>query len=212
MKKKQEGRTAAELLAELNADPAFVARQREKENALRCKEIEWRRAEAPIVTDLRQVGEEVESVWDLVNTTRPYPRAIPILLKHLGRPYPDRVREGIARALAVPGAKVGLGTLLELFSRDPDQTALGSKQTIGRAIAAASDDEVLDDLIALVRDKKHGANRIALLDPLVRSSDPRAHSVLLELREDPELSHEVRVALRHSKRRQRVLRDPTPSR
>ena len=194
--KNQKGTSAAEIIAELNSDPAFTARQRKKEEAMQRKAAEWRKAEAPLVAELKQAGEVVESGWDLVNTTRSYPKAVPVLLKHLQLSYPDRVREGIARALAVSEAKVGWRTLVRLFVEDKDETGLGAKQAIGRALGAAADDDVLDDIILLLRDKRHGANRIALLDALVRSSSTRACSLLIELQDDPELSHEARKALK----------------
>jgi hypothetical protein len=95
---KRKGKTAAELMAELKADPEFVARQREQEQTRLRKEAEFQKAEAPLVNALKEVGVSVESVWDLVNTAAPYPKAVPSLLEHLQRPYPERVREGIARA------------------------------------------------------------------------------------------------------------------
>ncbi|WP_241975559.1 MULTISPECIES: hypothetical protein [unclassified Cryobacterium] len=58
--------------------------------------------------DLRSAGVEVNSVWDLVNTADPYPKALPILLDHLQRGgYPDRIMESLGRALGVgPAASV----------------------------------------------------------------------------------------------------------
>jgi len=197
------GKTAGELLAELDADPAVVARRSEQNEARTRRVVKWRKAEAPLVAELRKVGEEVETVWDLVNTSRPYPRAIPVLIKHLQIDYPDRVREGIARALAVRDAKVAWDVLLELFKKDDDRAALGSKAAIGLALSAAANDEVLDDIIGLIRDRAHGANRIALLEPLCRSAQPRASEVLEELRNDPDLSFEVKRALRLKHRRTR---------
>src|SRR5581483_10867065 len=61
-----------------------------------------REAEQPIVADLNRAGVSVSSVWDLVNTSDPYPAALPVLLSHLERGgYPDRVMESLGRALAV---------------------------------------------------------------------------------------------------------------
>src|SRR5215471_16384354 len=127
----KNGKTAGELIAELEANPEFVARQREKEEALAEKVREWRRAEQPLIAELKKVGEQVETVWDLVNTSRPYPKAIPVLLEHLQRPYPDRVREGIARALSVRGARIGWEILRDQFISAIDQKAVGSKAAIG---------------------------------------------------------------------------------
>ncbi|MFZ2502019.1 MAG: hypothetical protein WAW88_05070 [Nocardioides sp.] len=54
------------------------------------------------MTDLRSAAVQVDSVWDLVNTSEPYPAALPVLMEHLERGgYPARVMEGLGRSLAV---------------------------------------------------------------------------------------------------------------
>jgi len=88
-------------MAELERDPEFVARRAEQERRRRQIADALREIEAPLVDALRRVGEDVTSVYDLVNTTRRYPHAIDVLFEHLQRPYPDPILEGIARALAV---------------------------------------------------------------------------------------------------------------
>lgn len=83
--------TAEELMAELERDPAYAEGAAAREREQRRRVSEWRRAEAPLVKELRAAGFEVNSAWDLVNTAQPYPDALPILVAHLARPYPDRV-------------------------------------------------------------------------------------------------------------------------
>ena len=109
-----------------------------REDELRRREAAWREAEAPLVAELRAAGLSVDSAWDLVNTTAPYPAVLPILLEHLGRPYPDRVREGIARALAVPESSFGADTLLDLYRREPAETDAKQGLAVASATAAAS--------------------------------------------------------------------------
>ena len=112
------------------------------------------------------------------------------------------MREGIARALAVPEARAGWTTLLEQFRADDDTTGLGSKFGIGCALAAAADETVMGDVIDLVRERRHGQNRLALVDVLARSSDPRARAALEELSADRDMAAEVSRALtRRSRRR-----------
>src|SRR5260221_251446 len=135
-------KTAAELLAELSANPAFLAQQQARE----CERLELERvlreAERPLVHALSEVGVVVNSVWDLVNTAAPYPQAVPILLDHLQCPYPDAVREGIARALAVPEAVDGWEFLTSMYRSEPVQRI---KHGLAVAIAAAATDGVLED-------------------------------------------------------------------
>lgn len=80
--------TAAALQAKLNADPEFVAKQARAEEERGRRAAEWHQAEIPLVEELRAAGFPVESAWDLVKTAKPYPAALPILLRHLQRPYP----------------------------------------------------------------------------------------------------------------------------
>jgi hypothetical protein len=83
--------TAAELMAKLNADPEFVAkRAREEEERLK-REAEYRRAEAPLVDELRAAGFQVQSAWDLVNTPGLVPRSS---ADPPGAPSPSLSRSG----------------------------------------------------------------------------------------------------------------------
>ena len=194
-KKSSSGpKTAAELMAELQADPEYVAERKQRDDELRRKAAEWRRAEAPLVEELRAAGFEVDSAWDLVNTSTPYLAALPILLEHLGRPYPDRVREGIARALAVRDARFGWGTLVRLYRDEPAGT--DAKDGLAVALAAASDDDVVDELVALAKGSAHGESRVLLLRGLKRLKAPQARASLEELVEDPVLGQEARALLR----------------
>lgn len=199
-KKRATGISAADLMADLNADPEFVAKRACAEHERLERVAEWRRAEAPLVAELRAAGLTVESAWDLVNTASPYPGALRILLDHVRRPYPARVREGIARALAVPAAKFGWSALKRLYSDEQDHEV---KDALAVALAAIADAEVIDEVIALARDGRHGASRLLLLSALERSSDPRARPALMELGTDAELEREVQVILRRLDRKRK---------
>ena len=66
------------------------------------------------------------------------------------------MREGIARALAVPDSKVGWLVLRRLYQDERDARV---KDGLAVALAAAADDEVIRDVIALARDIRHGPSR-----------------------------------------------------
>ncbi len=102
---KRPMRTAAELMAELQNDPEWVAQNAAREAKRVAAEAQFRIEEEPIIADLAVAGFEVGSVWDLVNTNDSYPSAIPVLLKHLRKPYHLRIREGVIRALTTPDAR-----------------------------------------------------------------------------------------------------------
>lgn len=190
---KRKRQTVEEFLAELQGDPAYVKRVRERDERIAREEDELSRAEAPLVKALDAAGIHVTSAWDLVNTRRPHPKAVPILLSHLKRPYPERVREGIARALAVPQAKVGWKQLVDSYLREDESPTPGLevnevKWALHLAIAAAADASVLDELAALAIDRRLGYHRSSFVDALERIGSPRARATLEELRGDPFLA------------------------
>lgn len=112
MTKRRKGPiTAKELIDELESDPEWVAKRdvRQAERARRA--AERARHERKLVCEIREIGYEIDSVWDLVNNTPhpilerkftgPYERAYSILIRHLKLPYVPKIREGIIRALTV---------------------------------------------------------------------------------------------------------------
>lgn len=192
--------SAADLMAKLDADPEFVAKRQREEEERQARVAEWRRAEAPLVEELNGAGFAVNSAWDLVNASEPYPDALPILVKHLQRPYPSRVREGIARALATSQSKFAWEVFTRLYR---EESATDAKDRLAVAIAEAADDGVIEDVISLARDRTQGPSRLLLLRALERSKTPRAKAALIELETDPELEKEIKVILRRLKRRKR---------
>jgi hypothetical protein len=111
-----------------------------------------------------------------------------------------RVREGIARALAVPEAITEWDTLVQLFEGEADTTTEGAKWGLACALSAASNDAVIEDMIRLIGDRRHGKNRIGLIDGLARSADPRALNALKGAAGDSQLESEVNRAIKHAPR------------
>jgi hypothetical protein len=199
--KKRSGTTAAEIIAQLNADPKWVAAQEAEERDRVAHYQEVLRVEAPITKELRRVGVEVESVSDLVNTAEPYPEALPILVRHLTRAYPRDTRESIARALAVPGAVFAWNTVCRLFGTETDEAV---KDGLAVALSGMCDEEHLDELIELAANRKYGPSRILLLGALERSRDPKVKRALMAFGADPDLEFAVqRILKKWAKREQR---------
>jgi hypothetical protein len=199
MTSRKKSKTGAELMAELESNPTFLARRAEREEALRRKREEMRQAQAPLLQALTEVGHEVKSVWDLPST-RHYPEAVPVLLEHLRRPYPDAIRDGIARALAVPEARPEWKVLTELYREEHGRR---TKDGLAVAIAEIATDDVIRDVIDLSKDRKNGTSRLLLLSALEHSTDPRSRRALMELGADPELQKEIQIILRRKKRSRR---------
>jgi hypothetical protein len=188
--------TAAELLAQLEKDPDFVARREEQDRAVKARAEALRLEEAPLVADLRAAGYDVTSVWDLVNSSLSYTDDVPLLLSHLIRPYSSPIRDGIARALGTPGAIEYWASLLDRYKSEED---LRVKDGLAAALAAIADDSVIDSVIVLVRNSANGPSRLLLLRALAKSRAPEAHETLVALRSDPFFEKEAKFLLRTSK-------------
>jgi HEAT repeat protein len=173
----------------------FRAINERRRAAIQRDALEYSRAEAPLVQELNAAGAQVSSVWDLVNTKTRYPQLLPILFAHLSRPYPQRVREGIARALAVREARSLWDGLVTAYLAETDTSTNGMKWALHLAIAAAADRTVLDALILLACDRRHGRSRALFVHALARINDPRAIATLVELASDPDLAGDVQRVL-----------------
>lgn len=195
----------ADFMAML-ADPEFIAARRRDREAHERRVAEERLAEAPLIEELRSAGIDVECAGELANRPGAHPGAVPVLLAHLPRPYPPRLREVIARALAFPGAVREWQRLKQLYRDEREELA---KDGLATAIAAAATDDVIADVIALARDRAQGPSRLLLLHALERSQDPLAHAALTELSTDPDLNKEIPVILKRLERK-RVGREKRP--
>jgi hypothetical protein len=193
-RKPRKATTVGALLRTLEADPEFVGRRKSHDDAIAERASRRRIEEQPILEDLRRVGFEVQSVWDLVNTSTSYTTAIQVLLVHLLRPYSEEVREGIARTLAVRDAAFAWPILVKEYLKavdDAERPHSGSKVGLAVALGAIATAQHLDELIALVTDKNNGNTRIYVLPALRRSKSVKARETISALTMDPYLKTEI---------------------
>jgi hypothetical protein len=198
---KKSNVTAAELLAELEKDVNFVEQRQKRNEEFQRRAEEYSRAEAPVVQDLRAVDSQVSSIWDLVNTKRAYPELVPVLFAHLDGPYPFKVREGILRALAVRESRPYWDELVRRYLAESDTSSNGIKFLLHQVIAAAADASVLDTLVKLAVDRRHGKHRALFVDALARINTPLAKAALTELANDPDLFWEIKRVLKKSRKK-----------
>ena len=81
--------SATEFMAELAQDEEYQRKKAAFDADLQERAAVWTAAERPIVADLQAAGIEVDSPWDLVHRSVPYPEALPVLLAHLQRAVLD---------------------------------------------------------------------------------------------------------------------------
>lgn len=164
---------------------------------------ELKAVEAPVST----------SVWDLVNTKLKYPKAVPILIKHLAIPYPERIKEGIIRALSVKEAKGKAGhALIEEYYKIPRENS-SLRWVIGNAMISVINRDIIQDVIAIVRNKENGSSRSRFVFALGKM---REEQTIIDLLDDDEMARyaiEVLGILKSAKAKEKIqqlLYHPNP--
>jgi hypothetical protein len=143
-----------------------------------------------VVMALIEAGIGVTTVYDLVNTRRPYPEAIGTLLRLLPDICDDIVKEGVVRALTVKEARgrAGRPLLTEFTDIPPDapQNRQQLKATIGNALIVVATRDLLEDLLPVAADATHGWPRQPLLELLGTKAmrDARSEAILLAALDD----------------------------
>ena len=157
-----------------------------------------RRAEAPILAELAQLGFQLEWVSDLYRKLRSdifdtgnkilqveqvsdlyrkpidYRAAIPTLIKWLPLVDDRAVKMELVDALSIKWAKPAAARpLIEEFREAPSED-INFKWAIANALSVVADVSVFDDIVELVRDKRHGRAREMLAVALANMKDPRA--------------------------------------
>ena len=118
---------------------------------------------------------------------------------------PRAVLEGIGRALAVPESRRFWRTLLRLFRESSGwrRTSRAVKRSIGCALSASVTEDVIDDVVALIGEPRHGENRIVFLKVLMESPSLKAQAAFEQAARDSQLMKEARFLKRLRDRRVR---------
>lgn len=100
MSKRKGGRTAGELLAELERDPEYLRRRAAKDEAFRRIQDHCDEIFRSIPAQLKVAGFPADSLEDLVREIAPMPeRVVAILLRHLEDCPEERIQESLVRSL-----------------------------------------------------------------------------------------------------------------
>jgi len=190
----RDPRQAKEFLEELARNKKYMEMKRKEDERLKALEEKLRRDQEPLVKALREVGVNVNSVSDLVNTREPYPAALPVLVEHLSRSYHPATLEGIARALAVREPftiehawPVGLDLYFKITRRqileEPDM--LGLQGGLAAMLSVLYTEERLPQVFELIKDPKNGDSRGLLIYGLGRfRKSPKVKEFLESLHND----------------------------
>lgn len=154
-------------------------------------------ASEKIVGALRAVGVEVESVYDLVNSKKPYPAAIEVLIGHLELGITDEgnLREGVIRALTVKEA-IGIASpaLLSEFNRTTNPIV---NWAIGNALGLTMTQRELGGVLKIVANREYGSARQMLVLALGKfAHEAGVEKILIELLTDQDVVLHAIGALR----------------
>lgn len=184
-------KSAAELMAELQRDPEFVARQKQQEDDRQRSIERYRAAARGVLADLAAAGFEVEAVGDLRRLGK-YAKAVPVLARWLPRVEDAAVKEDIVRTLSVPWARDVAPLLLSEFEQAEDP---GLRWAIGNALEVLANDDIADELIGLATNRQYGKAREMVTVGLGKLKHPRVTDVLLDLLADEEVVGHAVMAL-----------------
>lgn len=185
--------TAAQFLAQQAENQDYQQKMAKKERARLSKMKRLGQEETELVKDLNVVGIQVDSVWDLVNSTNTYEAAIPVLLKHLDKKYSAEIREGLVRALTIPEARGVVDTkLLEMFKSEEDKSF---RWIIGNALATVASKKNEGQILGLLSESSYGEERNMLVYALARLQKTRAIPLLISYVEDKNLVAQSAIAL-----------------
>lgn len=149
-----------------------------------------------IKSGLAKVGIAVNDIYDLVNTDKSYPAAVPILLNLLQEGIDDiGIKEGIVRALAVKEA-IGKASpiLVGEYNRTPkDKMAL--RWAIGNTIFITITENDVESILPIVQDKTNGISRQMFVAALGKVKSEKAEDVLINLLDDEEVMPHALEAL-----------------
>jgi len=144
--------------------------------------------------ELKNVGVYIYTVWDLVNTKKPYPQAIDILIDHLNEDYDEGNIEGIVRALSVKEAKGRAAVLIKKYEETP-KVKDNLRWVIGNAIATVMTLKDVDWIYQTVLDKSNGGSRSQLVYALGTVKTEKSEEILISLLDDPEVAPQAIAAL-----------------
>jgi hypothetical protein len=191
---KKKGITAAELMTRLQNDPTYQV-EREREEQEREKSLAQLEAEfSEFAQECFRAGYSLKTAWDLVQTDKPYPELVPILVKYLGEEgHSVKYREGVARALATSDSAGFFCDILLQFNTAGDQSK-GVRWAIACALAqAAQDEDSLDTVERLLADKSFGRDRAPLVQAIKRMPKEQRTRVISSAVKDSDLKEDLKL-------------------
>lgn len=180
--------TTEELLNKLKNDKQYQARLKTREEDLQKRHEILVKESKSFSKDCYLLGYELETPWDLINISEPYPKLIPTLIKYLEQEnYSSQFREGVARSLAVKDSTEYFDNILHQYNKTP-VTSENVKWAIACALSESARTQNHYDIIEkLICDVENGVSRNALLDTVKRMRKEQKETILQYARTDVQL-------------------------
>lgn len=140
---------------------------------------------------LLEVGIEVDSVYDLVNTSMSYAEAIQPLIGHLKDIQDVNIKDGIIRALTVKEAKgIANNPLFDEYDRTTEILNSRIRWVIGNAFTVIIRPEDVDRILEIVNNKENGKSRQMFVEALgkIKTRKTDIENVLIGLLDDDDAS------------------------
>lgn len=202
MSGRRGGRTAGEVLDELEQNPEYVEAQRQETARREANRRRYAEAAAGVLRDLEAAGFSVATMADLRRRGVGNRRAVPTLVKWLPKiTYLPLKRDLIVTLGSSWARPAAARPLVEEFRRinpaEDEEPGTDVRWTIGDALDRVADESVLDDLIEIATDTRHGYHRGLVVTALgrMRKARQRVLPVLLELLNDPEVGPHAVIGL-----------------
>ena len=116
-------KTAAELMSELEKDPAFLRRSAERQHRLDERQLKVDVALSPLIRNLNENGFPGSTLNEVVERNAPLPvNAVELLLACLPQLHEERSLESIIRTLGAASVTFDGRPLIECFQRSSDES------------------------------------------------------------------------------------------
>lgn len=189
--KDEDQMTAEEFMAELRRDPEWREAQRERDRVVDKNAAELSRELEPLVRDLQALGfVRISDLDQLPDEYQSYEEALPVLMTYLqDSKLSDFNRGGLARLMATSGGGVYWDQLRDLYQ---NVDGFWIRQGIAQALASAATRENVDQLIALLEDRRDTAGCI-FLSKIAQLGGAQGRKLIDHLSRDPLYGPEARA-------------------
>lgn len=190
-------KSAADFLAELNADPEHVARRSAQEDARVLREAEIQTVTRSLLEALAARGYPIATLDDLPARYAPLPESVVgVVLEKLLEIHDPGVQEQLVRALGAAAVPFDGAPLVRLFEATESEAV---RYAVANTLAQANPRGIAEWALQAVRNAEYGAAREMLALAVARHAAPdQANPVLLGLLD--ELPGHAALALAESGR------------